>query len=235
MQLQRCCDVEQQGKAMKDHKPTSLLSSLQVLSIAAWFIGFYCFIGSYAVGIDFGKDVGNLVGKHVSRNGPKIANVCVGVLLLLAFIGFIVGVAVDPIASGKGIWLAALCAPFGASLRNWLSKFKIEKFKLPLGTLLANVLGAVVLAVMHVINTQAANSDCSGVAVCWGKIVTYAIGTGFCACLTTISTFMSEIYKLRPDHPRFAYSYAILTVVISQTLCAIINGVSFSQPSGASS
>nr|CAB3229133.1 UPF0695 membrane protein C977.11/PB8B6.06c [Phallusia mammillata] len=199
-------------------------TQMQVLSIASWFIGFYTFIGSYAVGIDFGKDVGRLIGKHVHKKGDKIANVCVTVLLLLATGGFIAGVVVDPTVN-KQIWLAVLFAPFGACLRAWLSRFRIERFKLPLGTLIANVLGAVLLAGLHVINTRAVHCTGSGISICWPTIVTYGVGTGFCACLTTISTFMSEVYKLRPEHPRFAYFYALLTVITCQVLTGIINGI----------
>lgn len=188
-------------------------------------MGFYTFIGSYALGVDFGKDIGNLIGKHVHKNGVKIANICVSILLVLAFVGFIVGVILEPSTIGKRTMFAAVLAPFGASLRAWLSKFKWERFKMPLGTLIANCLGAIVLAVMHVLQTRAVPIDC--VETCWPTIVIYAIGTGFCACLTTISTFMSEIYKLRPEHPRFAYFYAVLTVVICQVAAGIINGVSY--------
>ncbi|XP_076824930.1 uncharacterized protein LOC143470590 isoform X1 [Clavelina lepadiformis] len=201
-----------------------------VLSITSWFVGFYSYIGSYCVGTDFGKDIGGRIGKHVSRNGPKHADIIVSFLLIFAAIGFAFGVAFDVTQTGKGIWLAVIFAPFGACLRAWLAQFKVEKYKLPLGTLLANMIGAIVLAAIGVINDWVAVPECIGVAgVCWPTIVTYAIGTGFCACLTTISTFMSEVYKLRPEHPIFAYSYAILTVVICQVLCGIINGVSFSQ------
>ncbi|XP_002131803.2 uncharacterized protein LOC100176892 isoform X1 [Ciona intestinalis] len=204
---------------------TNTVSQSQVLSIVSWFIGFHSFIGSYCVGLDFGKDVGGRIGKKVSPNGPKISNIAVAVLLFSAVAGFIVGVIVDPTQTGKSIWMAVLFAPFGACIRAYLAKYKYERFMLPLGTLLANLLGALVLAAIHVINVRAVT--CGSGTICWGSVVTYGIGTGFCACLTTVSTFMSEIYKLRPANPKFAYGYAILTVVICQVLCGIINGINY--------
>jgi len=205
---------------------------MEVLSIASWFIGFYTFIGSYCVGIDFGKDVGKLLGKHVHKKGDVISNICVFILLILATAGFIVGVILDTEQNGKSIWLAALFAPFGACLRNWLSQFKVERFKLPLGTLMANCLGAVILAALHVIETRAVPQPCEDVwNICWPTIVIYGVGTGFCACLTTISTFMSEVYKLRPENPRFAYSYVLETVIVCQILTGIINGINLNYDS----
>uniref|UniRef100_H2Y779 Uncharacterized protein n=1 Tax=Ciona savignyi TaxID=51511 RepID=H2Y779_CIOSA len=177
-------------------------SQSQVLSILSWFVGFHSFIGSYCVGLDFGKDIGGRIGKKVSPNGPKISNIAVFLLLVGAVIGFIVGVVVDPTQTGKQIWMAVLFAPFGASIRAYLAKYKVDRFKFPLGTFLANLLGALVLAAINVINTRAVT--CGSGAICWSTVVTYGVGTGFCACLTTVSTFMSEIYKLRGTDPKFA-------------------------------
>jgi len=195
----------------------------------AVFVGFYTFLGSYCVGIDFGKATGKIIGTHVTRNGPKISDISVAILFVSSVIGFSVGLAIESTQEGKEIWLSVLLAPFGACLRFWLSPLTYEKYKLPVGTLLANTIGAVILAGIYVINVRVANNACNkDWIICWPLVVTFAVGTGFCACLTTISTLMSEIYRLRAEHPRFSYFYAILTVVTSQLLCGIINGVNYS-------
>ena len=197
--------------------------------MASWFVGFYSYLGSYKVGVDFGKEVGKKVGKRTFRFYPKFSDVCVIALLVLSIIGFALGLAFDVVQHGKEVWLSVLLAPLGACLRYLLSTLKMQKCKIPLGTLTANVSGAVLLSLTHVINIQAANEACDvNLSICWPTIITFGIGTGFCASLTTISTFMGETHALRPDHPKFAYLYIITTVLICQLLCGIINGVNYS-------
>ena len=191
------------------------------------FIGIYSFVASYCVGIDFGKEVGSKIGHYVHRHGPKISDFLVCLALFFCVVGFSIGVALDSTTPGKQVFLAALLVPFGSCIRAWLSRHKIKKLKLPLGTLIVNLAGSILLAGVHVINYRAAKPACAdgGDAVCWPIVVTYAIGTGFCAALTTISTVMGEIYSLRSDHPRFAYFYIVLSVIFCQGFAAIINGV----------
>jgi len=220
---------------------SSSTAQMQVTSICAWFVGFHAFIGSYVVGLDFGKDIGDRIGVHVSKNAHKIADYTVSFLLFLGFCGFIAGTIADQSTYGTRIWLAVICAPFGACLRHFLSRFnsKVPKLQLPLGTMMANCLGATVLACLHIVDTRVTYKQCPNYPgengynqgwnwnhyLCWSGIVTYAVGTGFCACLTTISTFMSEIVKIRNSKPVFAYLYAFLTVAFCQIVCGIINGV----------
>lgn len=194
----------------------------------AMLIGIYSFITSYCVGIDFGKDVGFKIGQHIHQCGPKIIDLMVSILLFIAVVGFSLGVAFDPSVVGKKIYLAVLLVPFGSCTRAWLSRHHIKRLKLPLGTFIVNLIGSVCLAIVHVINVRAADPACSSTTtVCWPTIVTYAIGSGFCASLTTISTVMSEIYNTRSEHPRFAYFYIVLSIVVCQSFSGIINGVSF--------
>ena len=198
-----------------------------------WFVGFYCFIGSYSVGSEFGR---NLLQKRsrplqISHNAIKRIDAFVAGLFIFSLFGFSLGVAFDQVENQKKIWLAVLFAPFGACLRYSIAHLTHERLKLPIGTFLANFIGAVGLASIHVINVRVANSACDATYnLCWPTMVTYAVGTGFAACLTTISTFVGEFYKLRPEHPKFAYFYVLLTVVLCQLVCGIINGVNFAIP-----
>ena len=204
----------------------------QVHVIVGLFVGFYSFFGSYCVGFDFGRTIDKLFKIRLFRNCPKVSHVYIAVLLVLSVLGFVVGLAVDSTQRGKEIWFSILFAPIGASCRFWLSPLTYEKYKLPTGTLLANTIGAVILAAVYVINVRVAIEACDeSFAICWPTIVTFAIGTGFCACLTTVSTMMGEIHRLRVEHPLFSYFYAILTVVICQLLSGIINGVNLSTES----
>lgn len=165
----------------------------------------------------------------MTKKGPFIVDRAVSALLIVAYIGFIVGVVVDVSQTSKGIWMAVLLAPFGACLRAYLAKYKVDKYMFPLGTFIANVFGAVILSGMHVAGFRS-TSGCPDNEICWSSVIIYAIGTGFCACLTTISTFMSEVYKIRAKVPLYGYGYAIATAVVCQILCGIINGVNYALP-----
>ena len=190
------------------------------------FVGIYTFFGSYCVGVDFGKAIGNVTTIKMSRFWSKISDICITTLTLLGIIGFVIGVAVDQTQFGKQIWLSAVLAPFGACIRYWFSPLTYKRFKLPLGTLLVNIIGAAILAIVFVIDIRVAKTACEPEwEICWPTVATFAISTGFCACLTTISTFMGEIYNLRAEHPRFSYFYAVSTVLISQVVNGIINGI----------
>lgn len=92
------------------------------------------------------------------------------------------------------IYLAIVCG-FGALVRYFFSHYN-QAFKLPLGTLIANLLGCFLIGLFynHVESKEV-----------------YAIlGTGFCGGLTTFSTLNDELQRLLSDKKVF-YSYLALT------------------------
>ena len=106
-----------------------------------------------------------------------------------------------------------LFAPFGALLRYYLSKFlnnKVSNF--PLGTFTANFLGTLLLAVF----TLLARGKLPGGK---GHIVTNAIALhvleglddGFCGGLTTVSTFVVELFGLKT---LFSYRYGTISILV---------------------
>lgn len=98
--------------------------------------------------------------------------------------------------------LVALGAAVGAPLRfvaaEWLDR------RAPLGTLLVNVVGSLLL----------------GLFVAWSLEPNAAalLGTGFCGGLTTYSAFAVQTHRLGP---RAGTTYAVVTVVAALGACAL--------------
>ena len=115
-----------------------------------------------------------------------------------------------------------LFATPGALLRWKLSSFNgklgdlIPRFSrmnwLPIGTLAANVLGAMVSIIM--IGWEF-NLEISGANGFWGIATVRAIKIGFSGCLSTVSTFVSEVHKLTHIRLDRGYKYILITLVSS--------------------
>ena len=92
------------------------------------------------------------------------------------------------------VYLAIACG-FGALVRYLFSRYN-QASKLPLGTLIANLLGCFLIGLLY-------NHVES-------KEVYAVLATGFCGGLTTFSTLNDELQRLLSDKKVF-YSYLILT------------------------
>ena len=95
------------------------------------------------------------------------------------------------------VYLAIACG-FGALVRYFFSRYN-QAFKLPLGTLIANLLGCFLIGLFY-------NHVES-------KEVYLILATGFCGCLTTFSTLNDELQRLINDKKEF-YSYLLLTYLL---------------------
>lgn len=96
----------------------------------------------------------------------------------------------------------------GAYLRYRFSLLNSLYPFFPIGTFLANILGTWLLAGFTSISKYSIDfSDVNSQALM------FALITGFCGCLTTISTLVSEIDKLPSKH---SYTYAITTNLVAQ-------------------
>ncbi|KAJ1644590.1 hypothetical protein LPJ64_003757 [Coemansia asiatica] len=134
--------------------------------------------------------------------------------------------------STRSVSIALLLGPVGTLIRWRLASLnsvhprldrifskRIPALHLPFGTFIANVIGSVVLAIIHILQTGAVVRPSA--ASCY---VLVAMADGFCGCLTTISTFAAELNVLRP---RIAMLYAALSVVVAQTPFLLIAGIYF--------
>lgn len=126
----------------------------------------------------------------------------------------------------KGTWrswlFAIFFAPFGALLRFYLSKYLNAKVKdFPLGTFSANFLGTIFLAIFTLLGR--------GKLPGGGQILKHTVGChvlnglddGFCGALTTVSTFIVELFGLRTLH---SYRYGVVSILASFALMLLILG-----------
>ena len=121
----------------------------------------------------------------------------------------------------RGRATIAICfAPFGCLGRFYLSIWlngTLASF--PVGTFIANLVGTAILGAAWVLQ----HGSVAGVAGCQ---VWQGMMDGFCGCLTTVSTFATELAGLRRKH---AYIYGVTSILAAiAILIAIMGGLRWS-------
>lgn len=131
----------------------------------------------------------------------------------------------------RTMWYAALIAPLGALLRwQWSSfngRLSGDYSWFPLGTFMANVLGCIVSIVM--IGLEFRFEKVGDLSSFWLPGTLRAIKIGFSGCLTTVSTFVSEISSfLSGPTPLQGYIYASVSLgttfflsIIAYAICVM--------------
>jgi CrcB protein len=117
--------------------------------------------------------------------------------------------------------LSLVLAPLGTIVRWQLSKvnglWQIKTFFV--GTFLANFLACCIDGVVLGLQTHYTNMSATYHALS-------AVATGFSGCLSTVSTFMTEIFKLIPStkgaFPVHSYVYVFTTVLLSNGVSSLI-------------
>ncbi len=115
---------------------------------------------------------------------------------------------------GRAVF-ALVFAPLGCLGRFYASLYfngKIASF--PLGTFLVNIFGAIVLGMAWDLQ----RAPLGGVVGCQAL---QGIEDGFCGCLTTVSTWVSELSTLRR---RNAYIYGAASVIVALCFLIVIMG-----------
>ncbi|KAJ4821525.1 camphor resistance CrcB family protein [Rhynchospora pubera] len=134
-------------------------------------------------------------------------------------------VKVHHLTNGAVLWLGCVVAPPGVWTRWYLARLngvgigKKSHLKwFPIGTFLANVIAACIMAALSVIS-KAVNTERSGV-------ILSGIQLGFLGCMSTVSTFVAEVYTMRQSgHSGRAFIYAASTVMGSFLLGTCIYSV----------
>jgi len=138
---------------------------------------------------------------------------------------FLVGAVVYEIAFYREIVLETLVAPVGALIRWKLSSLNKEEnlnklpFKksiiesiswIPMGTLLANILASLIAVLLQAIRLRFLSSYDAP----WSSQLLSAIETGFCGSLSTVSTFIKEIFYMEKSSRSFQYAIGSLTLAM---------------------
>ena len=137
------------------------------------------------------------------------------ILLLLLFAAFVVADQLLGIPHYRSLWLSALFTPVGAILRWRLSLLNYQYGWVPWGTLLANLLGSTVSALLLAMELRYVDSD-----DVWRHGLVAAGRVGFAGSLSTVSTFVKELVDISSKFPleAKAYKYGGATIVSSMIL-----------------
>ncbi|EFC36416.1 predicted protein [Naegleria gruberi] len=159
--------------------------------------------------------------KWKSRTAIKMA-VDLFVVLMAVISVFIVLLGAMNVSKSldQSLCLTLLVAPLGCLLRYLICKLNItfkavERFQMPIFTLAVNIIGSLILVILQ--GTAYVSGFTSGVAVYWID----AFSVGFCGSLTTVSTFIQEVYGLNHTFKKYLYSLSSIfwtTLVVSTCL-----------------
>lgn len=126
-----------------------------------------------------------------------------------------------PNTSWRGeVLFAIVFAPLGCLVRFYASlglNPLVKQF--PMGTFAVNMFGSIIEAMLYDLQRVRIGSVAGGSVL--GCQVLQGLQDGFCGCLTTVSTWVSEIQGLRRLH---GYTYALLSVFVGLGFMVIIMG-----------
>ncbi|KAI5950540.1 hypothetical protein CANMA_005200 [Candida margitis] len=182
-------------------------------------------LGLSMMGFHIGKHLSQVIDNNVRPMTQKayrfleLLSMALGVSLVIITC-FLIGF------KNHGAWrswtFAMLFAPFGAILRFYLSKYLNTKVKnFPMGTFAANTLGTLLLAIFTLLGRGRLPSGGRINPHVMGCHVLVGLDDGFCGALTTVSTFMAELFALKTWH---SYRYGFVSVVVGYALMILILG-----------
>ncbi|RKF61066.1 Fluoride export protein 1 [Erysiphe neolycopersici] len=109
-------------------------------------------------------------------------------------------------------------APLGCLCRFYTSQLLNNIFDtFPLGTFASNMFGTIVLGISYDLQ----RIPVGGAVACQ---VLRGIQDGFCGCLTTVSSWIAELFSLKVKH---AYFYCMLSILACLCTLIVINGGMF--------
>lgn len=141
------------------------------------------------------------------------------IIFILAWIVFTgLGIAIPYHFSQFNLMFSIIFAPFGTYLRWHIAPLNSMFSNFKLGTFIVNVGGSWILA-----GTLVAKAHFSGQLgpQHLGVLALSGLGTGFCGCLTTVSTFAGELSSLSLAG---SYIYGIASILLAQLGMIIVRG-----------
>ncbi|ESQ52890.1 hypothetical protein EUTSA_v10016628mg [Eutrema salsugineum] len=210
-----------------------------VYAVLGFLLGLFLTSYSIILGVETAKGFRWLILRRSSeeRNSCLKANTfmnhIVSMTVMLLFLVALLAMSATLLAKefDKGtneaqLWLGCLVAAPGVWLRWFLARLNgrglgkdRQHFRwVPLGTLIANVAAASVMAALATLKRSVNTTTCN----------TVASGTqfGLLGCLSTVSTLMAEFNAMRESgYPWRAYAYASFTIAVSFAIGTVIYSV----------
>ena len=169
----------------------------------------------------FGSHLGRIFGGYFPRlppPGPRVRWSLTALCVLIYAGAFPAYFRMSP--SFRHQATAAILFSFPGTLSRYLLSINLNPLlKLfPLGTLTANAVGTALIGTFHVLQGVRGPVSPNACAVLQGLM------DGYCGCLTTVSTFATEVAALEPGR---AWLYVVVSWVVSQLLLLVILGSSY--------
>lgn len=124
----------------------------------------------------------------------------------------------------KSYSFSILMGAFGALLRFKLSKFNGKYFAtwFPTGTLMANIIGCLFMSIIQLLLLALKRPDVLLISNKVHQFILNGFSSGFLGSLTTMSSFINELYNL--DHPWFQHIYFWSTFIPSFIFILVVDG-----------
>ncbi|KAI5950142.1 hypothetical protein KGF54_005290 [Candida jiufengensis] len=181
--------------------------------------------GLSVMGFHMGKHLGTLIDNYLPSINYKTYKIIEKISMILGLCLVIITcvlLGTKPQGSWRNWTFSMFFAPFGAILRFYLSKYLNTKIKnFPIGTFTANVIGTLLLAIFTLIGRGKLPNGGQINKHIMGCHILIGLDDGFCGALTTVSTFVAELFGLKTLH---SYRYGTVSILISFSLVIIILG-----------
>ncbi|RGB35860.1 CrcB-like protein [Rhizophagus diaphanus] len=185
-------------------------------------------LGMSVTGLKFGEHIADIIIQKRKIQSERLYHIVekpskLNELIIPDFICLGVGIAsivlVVTLSStmqvNRSVLFAAVFAPIGTLIRWYLSKYNAIKKSFPWGTFAANISGSIIIGILFFLSNGVASSKMSCEII-------KGLSDGFCGCLTTISTFATEIKTLPGKH---AYIYAFISILSGQIAMILTIGI----------
>ena len=166
--------------------------------------------------VDDSPEATNTSSKCYSINCCHIRLKCIVLMSVSLWLAVSVLIVVIPWMLLHHQWdlvFSVLFAALGTYCRWHLAPLNATFHNFKLGTFMVNIIGAWFLA--GVVSAQTIYPDG------WKHNILVGIGTGFCGCLTTVSTFTVELSGLPV---KYAYMYGLASILLAQAGLILIRG-----------
>ena len=198
--------------------------------IIGWVTTLILGVGMPVAALHFGRHLAllsplsdlKLQGGNMQENSSAAQEFCIKLESITFIVSWILltclGIAIPYHFSQRKLMFSIIFAPFGTYLRWHLAPLNSTFNNFKLGTFIVNVGGSWILA-----GTIVAKAHFSGRLgpQHLGVLALSGLGTGFCGCLTTVSTFAAELSSLSLAG---SYLYAIASILLAQLGMIAVRG-----------
>lgn len=165
------------------------------------------------------------LGKHlIKQYDPKIPHLrfVENVLAICGVLAWIAVICLIAVKNWRSWIFSCIVGPIGCWTRFYTSKLLNPKFKrFPLGTFVCNVAATLLLAMLNLLSRGRTASGERIVKTVLSCHMIQGLDDGFCGALSTVSTFVVELYTIKSPN---SYKYGFISLATSYICMLLILG-----------